>query len=93
MIRAGRLIADGPIETLSKTAARRVVLHGVSAPPALEGVRGVQAQENMVSFLYQGEISPLLAALVSLPLTDLSIAEPSLEELFLQEDAQGGERE
>ena len=45
--------------------------------------RSVQAQENGVSFLYQGEVGALIAALQGLPLTDLTVTEPELEEIFL----------
>ena len=36
-----------------------------------------------MTFLYSGSPKELLAALASLPLTDVAIAEPDLEEIFL----------
>jgi len=83
IIRDGHLIKSGRVGELSKTAARRVTLHGVSAPPALDGLRDVRTLPESVSFLYSGDIKALLAALNGLPLTDLSITEPDIEEVFM----------
>jgi ABC-2 type transport system ATP-binding protein len=46
-------------------------------------VKDVQENGDTVSFLYSGEIPELLGMLASLPLTDLTITEPDLEEIFL----------
>ena len=43
----------------------------------------VKAEGNTVSFLYSGAPGQLLSCLASLPVTDVSIAEPDLEEIFL----------
>lgn len=83
IIKEGKLIACDRVETLSKSTARRVTLHGVPVLP--EGIQGrsVSAVGDTVSFLYQGEIKALLSALAPVPITDLTITEPSLEEIFL----------
>lgn len=83
IIKEGKLIACDRVETLSKSTARRVTLHGVPAlPDGIQG-RSVSAVGDTVSFLYQGEIKALLSALAPVPITDLTITEPSLEEIFL----------
>lgn len=46
-------------------------------------IRDLQAQAHTVSFLYSGSPGPLLAALAALPLTDVSISEPDLTEIFM----------
>ena len=58
-------------------------LHGVARGPALPGVRCGKAEGNKVSFLYSGDPGQLLNALAALPVTDVSISEPDLEEVFL----------
>lgn len=83
IIREGRLAACDSVEKLSSTQARRVVLHGVSTLPELSGIRNPVYSEDSVSFLYQGDMKTLLTALQKLPLTDLSISEAELEEIFM----------
>lgn len=46
-------------------------------------IRNVDIQGDAASFLYSGEPCLLLKALSELPLTDIAIAEPDLEEIFL----------
>ena len=45
--------------------------------------------EDGVTFLYRGEAKRLLEALAPLPVTDLTITEPDLEETFLHFYAEG----
>lgn len=83
IIREGKLIACDKVENLTKTTARRVTLHGISQmPEGLDG-KSVNPGDHMVSFLYQGDIRQLLRQLSVLPLDDLTITEPELEEVFL----------
>lgn len=90
IIRKGRLAACGSVEKLSGAQARRIVLHGISTPPDLSGIKNPVCSEDCVSFLYQGDIKALLLALENLPLTDLSISEPELEEIFMHFYEKGG---
>lgn len=83
VIRAGRLLACGSVAELSHTGAKRVTLHGVDKPPALDGVRDAASSPDGVSFLYSGAPEPLLRALCALPVADVTITEPDLEEIFL----------
>ena len=83
VIREGRLLVSDSTRNLGHTEAKRVEIKGVAAPPALENIRDVKASDDTVSFLYSGNPGTLLEALASLPLTDVSIAEPDLEEIFL----------
>ena len=49
----------------------------------LPGVRDLHTLEGSLSFLYSGEMDPLLRALAAGRVQDLSVAEPDLEEIFL----------
>ena len=91
IIREGRIIACDTVEALSKTSAKRITLHGTTDLTGLSHVRDTHLLENGISFLYGGEIRELTAYLSTLPLTDLSIAEPDLEEIFLHYYTEGGE--
>lgn len=83
VIREGRLLAYGDVEALGHTEVRRVTLRGVPNAPDLPGVRGAAPVPDGVTFLYSGEPRALLSALAQLPVADLAIAEPDLEEVFL----------
>ena len=83
IIRDGKLIVSDTVESLSKTNAKRVNLHGISSAPKLDGILDVVNNDNSVSFLYQGEIKELIKVLDSLPIKDMTISEPDLEEIFL----------
>ena len=96
IIREGKLIACGSVETLSGGGTRRVTVRPAPALHALSGVRDVQRLEDGVSFLYDGQLPALIDALHGQPVEDLTVAEPSLEEVFMHyytgEEAEGGER-
>ncbi len=83
IIREGRLLACGSVEALGHTDVRRVTLRGVSTAPSLPGVRGAKPLPEGVTFLYSGPPRELLSALAALPVSDVAIAEPDLEEVFL----------
>ncbi len=88
LIRDGRLIA---IERVSEIRARAVhaveVRVGAGAGlAALEGLGGVTVRERIEDGLrleVVGSLNPILAALAGLDVLDLSVHEPSLEEVFL----------
>ena len=83
IIREGRLIAEGSVEELAKTSAKRVTVHGDAFLGGLTDVRDVQQFDGGVNFLYGGGMKELLRVLAACRVTDLSIAEPDLEEIFM----------
>lgn len=92
IIREGRLIACDSVEALSKTSAKRVTIHGSAALDKLEGIRDQKERDGAVSFLYSGEMSNLLQVLAAGHVTDLSVSEPDLEEIFMHYYEKDGER-
>lgn len=93
ILREGRIIACDSVENLSKTNARRVTLRGRFEEGDLPGVRDLERREDGVSFLYSGELNPLLTRLAAGRVQDLTISEPDLEEVFLHYYAEGGKTE
>ena len=91
IIKEGRLIALDSVENLSKTSAKRVVLHGVNAVPENISVKSVEQSGDSVSFLYNGNIKDLLGIANNLPIYDMTITEPDLEEIFMHYYEKGGE--
>ena len=90
IIREGSIVAEGSIDELSGTSAKRGVLHGVKEIPAGIDGRSVISGDDSVSFLYQGDIKLLLRELSSLPVKDVNISDPELEEIFVHYDEQEG---
>ena len=91
IIREGRLIACDSVEALSKTNAKRVPVHGALDIENLPGVRDIQPLDGGASFLFGGDINALVGQLAACRLTDLSVAEPDLEEIFLHYYTERGE--
>ena len=82
-VRNGKLLVSGSVDELVHTNVKKVTLRGVSYPPKLEGINDIHTQGDTVKFLFGGEPKKLLNSLSALPITDLSIAEPDLDEIFM----------
>jgi len=89
VIREGRLLVCDRVEKLVHTNAKKVTLSGISEPPKLDGIGKVEVDGGTVKFLYGGKPRELLNALAPLPITDINIAEPDLEEIFMHYYAEG----
>ena len=83
VIREGRLLVCDRVENLVHTNAKKVTLSGITEPPKISNIGNVELDGNTVKFLYSGEPGELLNALAPLPITDISIIEPDLEEIFM----------
>lgn len=83
IIKDGRILVEGTVAELSKTTARRIHLQGIEKVPDLPGMADITEFEREVSFLYQGDSKTLLKVLNDLPIENLTITEPDLEEVFL----------
>lgn len=91
IIRDGRIIAQGSVDDLSKTSAKRITVHGSIHLENLSGVRDRKDTKDSVSFLYSGDMDSLLRTLSSGQVNDLTITEPDLEEVFLHYYEKDGE--
>ena len=91
ILRAGRMIACDRVEALASTNAKRVTVHGAVDLTGLQGVRDWKSGEEGARFLYSGEMPQLLQHLAVGQVTDLSITEPDLEEVFLHYYQKGAE--
>jgi len=83
IIRDGRIIACDSVDALARTSAKRITVHGQVNLDKLDGVRDRKDSVDSVSFLYSGDIQNLLQVLSACRLSDLTITEPDLEEIFL----------
>ena len=89
MIRDGQIIADGTVAELAGTGVKRVSVRGTVDCGALAGVRDLHRTPEGADFLYSGDISALLRALSAGDLRDVTVTEPDLEEVFLQDYQRG----
>ena len=85
IIRDGRIVDEGRVDDLRGRRPKRVTLQFSTAvaPIALPGATVVTQQEHTVVFDYLGDPAALLATLAALPVTDVRIEEPGLDEIFL----------
>ena len=87
IVRQGRLAAVENVEALRKKQLRRVRVElSRSARDfalSLDGMIDPRRENNVLGFMYQGEIPALLRALAGGPVSDLIIEEPTLEEIFM----------
>ena len=92
IIREGRIIACDRVEALSKTNAKRISVQGQVSLDSLEEIRDLKENDGIFSFLYGGDIHRLLETLSAGTITDLSISDPDLDEIFLHYYENGGEQ-
>ncbi|MGM9641691.1 MAG: ABC transporter ATP-binding protein [Eubacteriales bacterium] len=91
IIRDGTIIACDSVEVLSKTSAKRVTVHGAVDLEQLDGIRDRKDTEDSVSFLYSGDMNSLLCTLSLGQVSDLTVTEPDLEEVFMHYYEKDGE--
>jgi ABC-2 type transport system ATP-binding protein len=92
LIRRGRLVAVSPIATLRAAHERRVTVQLAASAPVDAGARLALAPtitelRQLAPDVWQfvaSDINTLLTVLAALPLADLTVEPPSLEQLFLQ---------
>ena len=92
IIREGRIIACDRVEALSKTNAKRISVQGQVSLDSLEEIRDLKENDGIFSFLYGGDIHRLHETLSAGTITDLSISDPDLDEIFLHYYENGGEQ-
>lgn len=93
IIRDGKVVANGSVEELSRTGAKRVSIHGSINYDLLHGVRDLHISPERIDFLYNGDMQPLLSVAAGGNIQDISITEPDLEEVFLHYYERGGDEE
>ena len=83
IIREGRILLSDSVESLGHTGVKKVSIKGAVEAPVLDGISDVKQDADTLSFLYSGEPSVLLHALSQVALTDISITDPELDEIFM----------
>ena len=87
IIRRGRLVALEDIASLLARRTRLVTMRLEGSPPQLDGVPGVSrinVVDQRLTCRIEGDVRPLLAAIVGAPVVDLTIEPARLEEAFVE---------
>ena len=86
IIKEGRIIEVSDIRTLQQNNYKRIYV-AANAIPAdyfdLSGVTNLEEVNGGVRFFYKGDIDVIVARISALDLTDVTIEEPTLEEIFM----------
>jgi ABC-2 type transport system ATP-binding protein len=86
IIREGRIVEISNIRTLQQNNYKKVRVTAEGLNPAsfdLPGVTNVQAENSTVHFFFKGDINAVLQKISGIQVTDVTIEEPTLEEIFM----------
>ncbi len=86
IIREGRIVEISNIRTLQQNNYKKITVTVEGLDPDffnLPGVTNLQTEDGTVHFFFKGEINAVVQKLSGVPLTDLTIEEPTLEEIFM----------
>lgn len=87
IIKDGRIVQVDTIASLTENTYKKVMIESnetiTKAHLDLMGITSLDIQNDSASFIYKGAIQPLLKCLSELPLKNLVIDEPDLEEIFM----------
>ncbi len=94
IVKEGRIINIDTISALKENSYKKINLETVGdADRAFfeaGGVASLEVNGNSVSFIYRGSVNALMRMLSSLDLSNVSVSEPDLEEIFMHYYRQGG---
>ena len=80
------------METLAQTRTKQITIHGDVDLDGLPGIRSLKKTNGLFSFFYDGDLNRLLSTLAAGNITDLSVSEPDLEEIFFHYYKDRGEK-
>jgi len=86
IIREGKIAEISDIRTLQQNNYKKVRITAEGLTPAsfdLPGVTNVQTENGTVHFFFKGDINVVLNKISSIQVTDVTIEEPTLEEIFM----------
>jgi ABC-2 type transport system ATP-binding protein len=87
IIKEGKLVTVEKISTLKNNNFRRFTLEVANSVEngyfAIPGVNDLEVKDKEVSFLFKGNINTVLEKIAGIEITNLTVAEPDLEEIFM----------
>ena len=89
-IKDGHIIISDRVDKLENTGAKKIVLRGTLSDGFIgrlkekrPDVTDLIIEDKYVSYLYSGDITELLSVLAAEKPKDVSITEPTMEEIFM----------
>lgn len=88
-IKDGRIIMSDKVENLEQTGTKKITVSGISDISRFTALAGITPAdsdaglEDAQSFFYKGDLNLLLSTLSAESVKDITITEPSLEEIFM----------
>ncbi len=86
IIREGKIAEISDIRTLQQNNYKKVRVTSEGMAPAdfeLPGVSNIQAENGSLNFFFKGDINVVLQKLGGMRISDVTIEEPTLEEIFM----------
>jgi len=86
IIREGKIVEVSDIRSLQKNNYKKISLTGSQLNVdelGLPGATNIQAENGTLNFFFMGDINTVLEKISALKITDLTIEEPTLEEIFM----------
>ncbi|HSN77477.1 MAG TPA: ABC transporter ATP-binding protein [Anaerolineae bacterium] len=86
IIREGKIAEISDIRTLQQNNYKKIGVTAEGLTPAsfdLPGVTNVQMENGTLNFFFKGDINVVLQKVSGLQVTDVTIEEPTLEEIFM----------
>jgi len=86
IIREGKIAEISDIRTLQQNNYKKVHVTSVELTPAsfeMPGVTNLQTEDSTINFFFKGDINTVLHKVSSVQVADLTIEEPTLEEIFM----------
>jgi ABC-2 type transport system ATP-binding protein len=86
IIREGKIAEISDIHTLQQNNYKKVRVEAQGLDPNafnLPGVTNLQSEDSSVHFFFKGDINTVLHSITPLQVSDLTIEEPTLEEIFM----------
>ncbi|HSF79892.1 MAG TPA: ABC transporter ATP-binding protein [Anaerolineales bacterium] len=86
IIREGNIVEISDIRTLQQNNYKKVRVTAEGLNPAsfeLQGVTNLQVENGTVNFFFKGDINAVLQKIGAFQVSDVTIEEPTLEEIFM----------
>jgi len=86
IIKDGEILSIQDIKSIKHDNYKRFTFRGKSLDNGkfdIDGVSQLKEREDKVTFLYKGDVNKIVKIISSLKLTDITIEEPTLEEIFM----------
>ena len=83
IIREGKLVLLDTVDNLAHTGVKKVTVKGASSISELAGIEDVRVDGDQTTFLFSGDVKALLTALSGMDISDVSITDPELDEIFM----------